>query len=148
MSPSVGICALAVLRCTDVVRCNTDNRTCPIENTVCINSTRCGQPVCYPLALANKLVCPKNTTATTAPTTTARTATTTRAGGLTNTILSTTRGLPLCTTVCCNGGNVNGTLCLHNNETLSCATDNNIPGYCTYNTPNQFVTYCAFIACP
>ncbi|CAF0851477.1 unnamed protein product [Adineta steineri] len=79
ISPSVGICASAVLSCTDVVRCNTDNRTCPIENTVCVNSTRCGQPVCYPLALANKLVCPKNTTA--------------RAGGLTNTTRSTTRGI-------------------------------------------------------
>ncbi|CAF0956826.1 unnamed protein product [Adineta steineri] len=90
-SPSVGICASAVLSCTDVVRCNTDNRTCPIENTVCVNSTRCGQPVCYPLALANKLVCPSNTTATT--TTTVRTTTTTRAGGLTNTTRSTTRGI-------------------------------------------------------
>ncbi|CAF1150355.1 unnamed protein product [Adineta steineri] len=105
ISPSVGICALAVLRCTDVVRCNTDNRTCPIENTVCVNSTRCGQPVCYSLALANKLVCPRNTTATTTTTTvrttttTARTATTTRAGGLTNTTPSITSAP--CSTASC-----------------------------------------------
>ncbi|CAF1401519.1 unnamed protein product [Adineta steineri] len=85
ISPSVGICASAVLSCTDVVRCNTDNRTCPIENTVCVNSTRCGQPVCYPLALANKLVCPINTTAATT--------TTTHAGGLTNTTRSTTKAI-------------------------------------------------------
>ncbi len=59
---STGICGSTVFSCTGVVRCNADNKTCPIDNTVCVNSTRCGQPVCYPLALANKLVCPKNTT--------------------------------------------------------------------------------------
>ncbi|CAF1069586.1 unnamed protein product [Adineta steineri] len=96
ISPTVGICSIALLSCTNVVRCNADNRTCPIENTVCVNSTRCGQPVCYPLALANKLVCPRNTTATTTTTkrittTTKRTTTTTRARGLTNTTRSTTR---------------------------------------------------------
>ncbi|CAF0840051.1 unnamed protein product [Adineta steineri] len=68
-SPTVGICASAVLPCTSVVRCNADNKTCSVENTVCVNSTRCGQPVCYPLALANKLICPKNTTVATTTTT-------------------------------------------------------------------------------
>ncbi|CAF0832710.1 unnamed protein product [Adineta steineri] len=68
-SPTVGICASAVLPCTSVVRCNADNKTCSVENTVCVNSTRCGQPVCYPLALANKLICPKNTTVATKTTT-------------------------------------------------------------------------------
>ncbi|CAF1145003.1 unnamed protein product [Adineta steineri] len=68
-SPTVGICASAVLPCTSVVRCNADNKTCSIENAVCVNSTRCGQPVCYPLALANKLICPKNTTVATTTTT-------------------------------------------------------------------------------
>ncbi|CAF1500853.1 unnamed protein product, partial [Adineta steineri] len=93
ISPSVGICASAVLSCTDVVRCNTDNRTCPIENTVCVNSTRCGQPVCYPLALANKLVCPIKTTAATTTATTVRTTATTHAGGVTNTTRSTTKAI-------------------------------------------------------
>ncbi|CAF1002532.1 unnamed protein product, partial [Adineta steineri] len=80
-SPTVGICASAVLPYTSVVRCNADNKTCSIENTVCVNSTRCGQPVCYPLALANKLICPKNTTVATTTTkitnTTVKIATTT-----------------------------------------------------------------------
>lgn len=56
--PSTGICASAFLSCSSVVRCNTDNKTCPIEGTVCVNSTRCGKPVCYPLPLADRLICP------------------------------------------------------------------------------------------
>ncbi|CAF0952773.1 unnamed protein product [Adineta steineri] len=92
ISPSVGICALAVLPSTDIVRCNMDNRTCPIENAVYINDTRCGQPGCYALASAHKLVCPRNTTSTT--TTTVRTTLTSRTGGFTNTTQSTT------TTIC------------------------------------------------
>jgi hypothetical protein len=59
---TTGICGSTVFSCTGVVRCNADNKTCPINNTVCVNSTRCAQPVCYPLALANKLVCPRNAT--------------------------------------------------------------------------------------
>ncbi|CAF1522446.1 unnamed protein product [Rotaria sp. Silwood1] len=53
-----GICAVADLSCTSMVRCNSDNVTCSIAYTMCVNSTRCQQPVCYPIALANIQICP------------------------------------------------------------------------------------------
>ncbi|CAF1329715.1 unnamed protein product [Rotaria sordida] len=64
-----GICAVADLSCTSVVRCNSDNVTCSIAHTICVNSTRCQQPVCYPMALANIQICPPNaiTSATLSP---------------------------------------------------------------------------------
>ncbi|CAF1356244.1 unnamed protein product, partial [Rotaria sordida] len=65
---NAGICGSTVFSCASVVRCNIDNVTCPIDNTVCVNSTRCGQPVCYPLVFANKLVCPMIATVTTSTT--------------------------------------------------------------------------------
>ncbi|CAF1132616.1 unnamed protein product [Adineta steineri] len=68
---NIGICAVVTLSCTSVVRCNMDNVTCSIESTICVNSTRCGQPICYPLAMANKQICPpKSVTTTTLHTTT------------------------------------------------------------------------------
>ncbi|CAF0943310.1 unnamed protein product [Adineta steineri] len=60
-----GICASTVFSCASVVRCNMDNVTCSIESTICVNSTRCGQPICYPLAMANKQICPPKTVTTT-----------------------------------------------------------------------------------
>ncbi|CAF0999436.1 unnamed protein product [Adineta steineri] len=148
IKPSVGICALAVLRCTDVVRCNTDNRTCPIENTVCVNSTRCSQPVCYPLALANKLVCPAATTTTTVrtTTTTARTITTTHTGGLTNTTPSATGGF--CSTVCCNGGNVNGTTCLYDRSNGTCFITGADAGYFIRGDGGSLDNNIAYQPCP
>ncbi|UJR12266.1 hypothetical protein I4U23_016443 [Adineta vaga] len=102
---NTGICGSVVFSCASVVLCNAVNKTCPIENTVCVNSTRCGQPICYPLAMANKLVCPKKITSTTTTTvktttrattkttakTTIRTSTTTRVGSVTNTTKTTTK---------------------------------------------------------
>ncbi|CAF3698803.1 unnamed protein product [Rotaria sp. Silwood1] len=55
---SSGICAVADLSCTSMVRCNSDNVTCSIAQTICVNNTRCQQPVCYPMALANIQICP------------------------------------------------------------------------------------------
>ncbi|CAF4472838.1 unnamed protein product [Rotaria sp. Silwood2] len=52
-----GICAAADLSCTSMARCNSDNITCSIAHTMCVNSTRCQQPVCYPMALANIQIC-------------------------------------------------------------------------------------------
>ena len=59
-NPTVGVCAALVLSCTSLVRCNSDNRTCSIENTICVNNTRCQHPVCYPSALADTQVCPSS----------------------------------------------------------------------------------------
>ncbi|CAF1263870.1 unnamed protein product [Adineta steineri] len=73
---NIGICALATLSCESFVRCNMDNVTCSIESTICVNSTRCGQPVCYPLPLANKQICPPKTV--TSATTTQKSTTTTK----------------------------------------------------------------------
>ncbi|CAF1307628.1 unnamed protein product [Rotaria sp. Silwood1] len=53
-----GICAIAALPCSSMVRCNSDNITCSITQTICVNSTRCQKPVCYPMALANIQICP------------------------------------------------------------------------------------------
>ncbi|CAF0931267.1 unnamed protein product [Adineta steineri] len=71
---SVGICALATLSCESFVRCNMDNVTCSIDSTICVNSARCGKPICYPLPLANKQICPPKTVTTTTlrPTTTGK----------------------------------------------------------------------------
>ncbi|CAF3863238.1 unnamed protein product [Rotaria sordida] len=52
------ICAVVDLSCTSMVRCNSDNITCSIAQTICVNNTRCQQPVCYPMALANIQICP------------------------------------------------------------------------------------------
>ncbi|CAF0758529.1 unnamed protein product [Adineta steineri] len=58
-----GICASTVFSCASVVRCNMDNVTCSIEGTICVSSTRCGQPICYPLPMANEQICrPKTVT--------------------------------------------------------------------------------------
>ncbi|CAF1103988.1 unnamed protein product [Didymodactylos carnosus] len=57
-NPASGICAVADLSCSSVVRCNPDGITCSMPNTVCVNNTRCQQPVCYPSALANTQICP------------------------------------------------------------------------------------------
>ncbi|CAF1274035.1 unnamed protein product [Didymodactylos carnosus] len=55
---TTGICALADLACSNVIRCNLDNITCSIPNTIFVNNTRCQQPVCYSLAFASTQLCP------------------------------------------------------------------------------------------
>ncbi|CAF3877272.1 unnamed protein product [Rotaria sordida] len=61
-----------------MVRCNSDNVTCSIAQTICVNNTRCQQPVCYPMALANIQICPPSARPTnTTTTTTSRTNSTT-----------------------------------------------------------------------
>ncbi|CAF4085353.1 unnamed protein product, partial [Rotaria sordida] len=65
-----GICAVADLSCTSMIRCNSDNITCSIAQTICVNSTRCQQPVCYPMALASIQICPPNRITTLIPTVT------------------------------------------------------------------------------
>ncbi|CAF1572226.1 unnamed protein product [Rotaria sp. Silwood1] len=86
---SSGICAVADLSCTSMVRCNSDNVTCSIAQTICVNNTRCQQPVCYPMALANIQICPPSArpTSTTITTRTSSTTirTTTRASTTTST---------------------------------------------------------------
>ncbi|CAF2710794.1 unnamed protein product [Rotaria sp. Silwood2] len=64
-----GICAFATLPCISMVRCNSDNATCSIAQTICVNSTRCEQPVCYPMALANIQICPPSAGPTSTTTT-------------------------------------------------------------------------------
>ncbi|CAF5060306.1 unnamed protein product, partial [Rotaria sp. Silwood1] len=66
---SSGICAVADLSCTSMVRCNSDNFTCSNAQTICVNSTRCQQPVCYPMALANIRICPPSARPTSTTTT-------------------------------------------------------------------------------
>ncbi|CAF3853051.1 unnamed protein product [Adineta steineri] len=73
---NIGICATTIFSCTSVVRCNMDNVTCSIASTICVNSTRCGQPICYPLPMANKQICPPKTITIT--TTTQKTTNTTK----------------------------------------------------------------------
>ncbi|CAF3857950.1 unnamed protein product, partial [Adineta steineri] len=60
-NPNTGICASTIFSCSNFVRCNMYNITCSIESTICVNSTRCGQPICYPLPMANKQICPPKT---------------------------------------------------------------------------------------
>ncbi|CAF2803990.1 unnamed protein product [Rotaria sp. Silwood2] len=65
-----GICAIAALPCSSMIRCNSDNITCSIAQTICVNSTRCQKPVCYPMALAYIQICPPNRITTMTPTVT------------------------------------------------------------------------------
>ncbi|CAF4571609.1 unnamed protein product [Rotaria sp. Silwood2] len=97
--------------------------TCTVPCTVCVNSTRCNQPMCYPLALAVSQVCPpynsvattstisrstvtttaptttKSPTTTKAPTTTTKAPTTTTKAPTTNTKASTTTTKTSTTTI-------------------------------------------------
>ncbi|CAF2710874.1 unnamed protein product [Rotaria sp. Silwood2] len=91
---SSGICAVAGLSCTSMVRYNSDNVTCSIAQTICVNSTRCQQPVCYPMPLANIQICPPSarptSTTTTSRTSSATIRTTTKTSTTTSTTISTT----------------------------------------------------------
>ncbi|CAF3328454.1 unnamed protein product [Rotaria sp. Silwood2] len=81
-SGSGGICGFSALPCSSLTTCSNYNMTCTVPCTVCINSTRCNQPMCYPLAFTVSQVCPpynsvattstvsRSTVTTTAPTTT------------------------------------------------------------------------------
>ncbi|CAF1497145.1 unnamed protein product [Adineta steineri] len=92
---SVGICALATLSCESFVRCNMDNVTCSIDSTICVNSARCGKPICYPLPLAHKQICPpKTVTIRTTTTKPATNITTTTQQSTTITEISTTTPTP------------------------------------------------------
>ncbi|CAF2710826.1 unnamed protein product [Rotaria sp. Silwood2] len=85
-----GICGVAGLSCTSMVRCNSDNVTCSIAQTICVNSTRCQQPVCYPMPLANIQICPPSTRSTSTATTSRTSSTTIRTTTKTSTKTSTT----------------------------------------------------------
>ncbi|CAF2710890.1 unnamed protein product [Rotaria sp. Silwood2] len=52
-----------------MVRCNSDNVTCSIPQTICVSGTRCQQPVCYPMPLANIQICPPSARPTSTTTT-------------------------------------------------------------------------------
>ncbi|CAF3462835.1 unnamed protein product, partial [Rotaria socialis] len=52
-----GVCA-ALLSCSSLTPCLSDNLTCTVPYTVCVVRTRCNKPMCYPLALAVPQVCP------------------------------------------------------------------------------------------
>ncbi|CAM4961663.1 unnamed protein product [Rotaria socialis] len=68
---SGGICAVALLSCSSLTPCSSDNVTCTVPCTVCVVSTRCNKPMCYPQALAVAQVCPPlNSNATTQTTST------------------------------------------------------------------------------
>ncbi|CAF4058064.1 unnamed protein product [Rotaria sordida] len=69
-SSTKAICAY-ILPCDAVVPCNSSNKfACStVPNTVCVNGTRCQQPVCYPLALTNAKICPPAVSTKTSTTT-------------------------------------------------------------------------------
>ncbi|CAF1290821.1 unnamed protein product [Adineta ricciae] len=95
-----GMCASTAISCSSLTRCENDNQTCSVPNTVCVNNTRCDAPVCYPLDQAKISVCPpvgsKTTTiSTTTPTTTTTSVTTTTP---TTTTTSVTTATPTTTT--------------------------------------------------
>ncbi|CAF1456916.1 unnamed protein product, partial [Didymodactylos carnosus] len=52
-----GICGYSAVSCSAFLHCRLNN-TCSNANSVCVNTTRCVQPICYPLALADTGVCP------------------------------------------------------------------------------------------
>ncbi|CAF1531084.1 unnamed protein product [Adineta ricciae] len=55
---STGICASALISCSSLPACDMNNRTCSYSGTICVQNTRCGEPVCYPTLLASTLICP------------------------------------------------------------------------------------------
>ncbi|CAM4947980.1 unnamed protein product [Rotaria socialis] len=56
-----GMCADTVVSCQDLAPCGNGNMTCLVPNTICVNNTRCGIPVCYPIDLASSQRCPSLT---------------------------------------------------------------------------------------
>ena len=64
-----GMCADTVVSCQALTPCANDNVTCSAPNTICVNNTRCGVPMCYPIALASSLICPSLNSASSTTTT-------------------------------------------------------------------------------
>ncbi|CAM4798706.1 unnamed protein product [Rotaria magnacalcarata] len=64
-----GMCADTVISCQDLAPCENDNMTCLAPNTICVNNTRCGIPVCYPIDRASSQTCPSLTSSTSNTTT-------------------------------------------------------------------------------
>ncbi|CAF1162300.1 unnamed protein product, partial [Didymodactylos carnosus] len=52
-----GMCANPIISCSNLAPCQ-NNHTCSVLGTVCVNSTKCQQNVCYPVALAIPQMCP------------------------------------------------------------------------------------------
>ncbi|CAF2686645.1 unnamed protein product [Rotaria sp. Silwood2] len=118
-----GMCANVVISCSALTQCETDNKTCSVPNTICVNNTRCDVPVCYPIELATPQMCPPltsghistslSTTTTEKPTTTVEIHTTTTEKPTTTEIHTTTTESPRTTTITINACS-NGTRCLNN----------------------------------
>lgn len=53
-----GLCADTTIPCENLTQCDSDNKTCSIPNTVCVNNTQCGLPVCFPMERASSQRCP------------------------------------------------------------------------------------------
>ncbi|CAF3695092.1 unnamed protein product, partial [Rotaria socialis] len=69
-----GICVASLLPCSSLTSCLSDNVTCVVSSAICLDSTRCNKPMCYPLALTVPQVCPPlNSSATTSSVSTATT---------------------------------------------------------------------------
>ena len=64
-----GMCADTVVSCSHLTRCQDDNITCSVPNTICVNNTRCGEPVCFPIERASSTACPPMASRYSSPTT-------------------------------------------------------------------------------
>ncbi|CAF4566419.1 unnamed protein product [Rotaria sp. Silwood2] len=73
-----------------MVRCNLDNVTCSIPQTICVSGTRCQQPACYPMPLANIQICPPSARPTNITTTSRTSSTTIRTTTTSSTTIRTT----------------------------------------------------------
>ncbi|CAF3047245.1 unnamed protein product [Rotaria socialis] len=53
-----GMCADTVISCQSLSPCGNDNQTCSSPDTVCVNNSRCGVPICFPISRASSDRCP------------------------------------------------------------------------------------------
>jgi hypothetical protein len=54
-----GICAFLHVRCSELISCANNNRTCYRPSHLCVNHPRCNSaPLCYPADMTVQVLCP------------------------------------------------------------------------------------------
>ncbi|CAF4100188.1 unnamed protein product [Adineta steineri] len=60
---NIGICGFLRMTCSQFIPCESSNSTCYEPDHICIYHPRCrSHPICYPLSMTDKEICPPKTT--------------------------------------------------------------------------------------
>ncbi|CAF2027457.1 unnamed protein product [Rotaria magnacalcarata] len=63
-----GICAYLRVKCSELISCANNNRTCYRPDHICVNHSRChSTPLCYPIDMTLQIFCPPIPSMTTPP---------------------------------------------------------------------------------